>query len=87
MEIDEKLRTQNEIKKLQNQILVSDKISLIFKKFDKRRTQAREALLPFKPIPDANQDHQQESRTSLFDRLSKKLDNARDFVRTSEASK
>jgi hypothetical protein len=44
MEIDEKLRTQNEIKKLQNQILVSDKISLIFKKFDKRRTQAREAL-------------------------------------------
>jgi len=41
IEIDEKLRVQAEIKKLQNQILVSDKISPIFKKFDRRRTQAR----------------------------------------------
>lgn len=37
-EIDEKMKILNDIKKLQNQILVSDKVSLFLKKFDRKRT-------------------------------------------------
>lgn len=37
MELNEKLRIVNEIKKIENQILISDRVSQFMKKFDKRR--------------------------------------------------
>lgn len=40
-ELEEKMRTQNEIKKLQNQILVSDKVSPFMKKYDAKRNAAK----------------------------------------------
>jgi hypothetical protein len=39
-EMEEKMRLQNEIKKLQGQILVSDKVSPFLKKYDERRNAA-----------------------------------------------
>jgi hypothetical protein len=39
-EMEEKMRLQNEIKKLQSQILVSDKVSHFLKKYDERRNAA-----------------------------------------------
>jgi hypothetical protein len=39
-EMEEKMRLQNEIKKLQSQILVSDKVSPFLKKYDERRNAA-----------------------------------------------
>jgi hypothetical protein len=36
-ELDEKVRILSDIKKLQNQILVSDKLSPFLKKFDRKR--------------------------------------------------
>lgn len=36
-EIDEKMRIISDIKRLQNQILVSDKVSIFLKKFDRQR--------------------------------------------------
>ena len=40
-ELEEKMRLHNEIKKLQNQILVSDKVSPFLKKYDERRNAAK----------------------------------------------
>lgn len=90
---EEKNRVLSDIKKLQNQILISDKVEPFFKKFDKRRTQARintMAAFPQKVVVAELQKSENGGGNlinQLYDRLSKKLENAREFVRTSEVAK
>ncbi|CDW76706.1 centromeric protein [Stylonychia lemnae] len=70
-EVDEKVRLNNEIKKLTDQILVSEKVAAFMKKFDKMRgSNSRN-----NPNLQSNQ-----RKSTLYARMSKRIDNARDFV-------
>eukprot|EP00347_Sterkiella_histriomuscorum_P005779 403355303 len=70
-EIDEKVRLNNEIKKLSDQILVSDKVAFFMKKFDRTRSSVGRS---------ENTNQMSTRRSSLFARMSKRVDNAKNYI-------
>lgn len=66
MELEEKLRITNEIKKLQDSILVSDQVALFMKKFDSSRS---------------SNVNRKSRKSSVYDRVGKRIENARDYIK------
>ncbi|TNV84163.1 hypothetical protein FGO68_gene16360 [Halteria grandinella] len=84
-EIDDKMRIVNDIKKLQAQILTSDKVAPMLQKFDKRETRVFEQTMsPISPIFQRATEVVQVKGNPLFDRMSKKMEQAKEYVRASE---
>lgn len=76
-EIDEKMRLINDIKKLQAQILTSDKVEGFLKRFDHSNLRQTMDPSPISPMFERATEVVQQAehkKNPLFDRMSKKLE-------------